>query len=102
MRRPRTEARPRRADYAKGLTNRGPLQKARYRRVGKGALCAAPTILAVSEMVGTRSLSSGAHSRDPLALPPYNPRIQLRRFRPHDRPADAQQWLPAVHHPFEG
>ena len=28
MRRPRTEARPRRADYAKGLTNRGPLQKA--------------------------------------------------------------------------
>jgi hypothetical protein len=27
MRRPRTEARPRRADNAKGLTNQGPLQK---------------------------------------------------------------------------
>ena len=32
MRRPRTEARPRRADYAKGLTNRGPLQKGGQRR----------------------------------------------------------------------
>jgi len=34
MRRPRTEARPRRADYAKGLTNRGPLQKG-----GQSAAC---------------------------------------------------------------
>ena len=33
MRRPRTEARPRRADYAKGLTNQGPLQKGGQRRV---------------------------------------------------------------------
>jgi hypothetical protein len=38
-------------------------------RVGKGALRAVPTILAVLLKVGTRSLSSGAHSRDPLALP---------------------------------
>jgi hypothetical protein len=39
--------------------------------VGKGALAPRPPQLA---MVGTRSLSSGAHSRDPLALP------VLRRF----------------------
>jgi hypothetical protein len=30
---------------------------------------AVPTISAANKMVGTRSLSSGAHSRDPLALP---------------------------------
>ena len=32
-----------------------------------------PTILqrASRQVVGTRSLSSGAHSRDPVALPPY-------------------------------
>src|ERR1700722_9967835 len=46
-------------------------------------------------MVGTRSLSSGAHSRDPLALPTlqFRPlRIQRRRDaadrRPADQPAD--------------
>jgi hypothetical protein len=33
------------------------------------APCAVPTISAAIETVGTRSLSSGAHSRDPLALP---------------------------------
>jgi len=39
LRRPRTEARPRRADNAKGLTNRGPLQKGGQRRT-----CAVTTI----------------------------------------------------------
>jgi len=34
---------------------------------GKRRACAVPT--AQCELVGTRSLSSGAHSRDPLALP---------------------------------
>ena len=29
-------------------------------------------------LVGTRSLSSGAHSRDPLALPPYDFRVRKR------------------------
>jgi hypothetical protein len=36
------------------------------RRVGKGAFRAVPTILSL--MMITRSLSSGAHSRDPVAL----------------------------------
>src|SRR5947208_6586953 len=40
-------------------------------RVGKGALVPCPPCVTrvLLEMVGTRSLSSGAHSRDPLALP---------------------------------
>jgi len=37
--------------------------------VGNGALRAVPTIRSGLTMVGTRSLSSGARSRDPLALP---------------------------------
>jgi hypothetical protein len=39
--------------------------------VGKGAPRAVPTIYPelLLRMVGTRSLSSGARSRDPLALP---------------------------------
>jgi hypothetical protein len=50
MRRPRTEARPRRADNAKGLTNQGPLQKGGQRRN-----CAVPTLYHRSriQMVGT-------------------------------------------------
>src|SRR5437660_1479791 len=47
-RRPRTEARPRRADNAKGLTNRGPLQKGGQRRAR-----AVPTIFLDGKMVGT-------------------------------------------------
>src|SRR5438874_12864040 len=48
----------------KGLTDRGPLQKGGQRRA-----CAVPTFACVLLKVGTRSLSSGARSRDPLALP---------------------------------
>src|SRR5262249_36306852 len=39
------------------------------RRVGKGALAPCPPSPSVLSKVGTRSLSSGARSRDPLALP---------------------------------
>src|SRR3954470_12095107 len=39
------------------------------RRVGKGALAPCPPSSIPLVMVGTRSLSSGAHSRDPVALP---------------------------------
>jgi len=59
MRRPRTEARPRRADYAKGLTNRGPLQKGGQsglsRRSSTSEGGSVPTIQdeALREMVGT-------------------------------------------------
>jgi hypothetical protein len=51
------------------------------RRVSKGALRAVPTIYPKSllRIAGTRSLSSGAHSRDPLALP------TLRFVRHHYR-----------------
>jgi len=39
-----------------------------------------PSIVELSsEMVGTRSLSSGAHSRDPLALPTLRFSLNLRR-----------------------
>src|SRR6185503_19561873 len=40
----------------------------RSRRVGKGALATCPPFLVACKMVGTRSLSSGAHSRDPVAI----------------------------------
>src|SRR5712691_3595609 len=42
-----------------------------FRRVGKGAFRAVPTAAVAGVKVGTRSLSSGARSRDPLALPTY-------------------------------
>jgi hypothetical protein len=48
--------------------------------VGKGAVAPFPPSLKFAVlMVGTRSLSSGAHSRDPLALPIYSsaPRLTL-------------------------
>src|SRR5207247_6086194 len=38
-------------------------------RVGKGALAPRPPFSFVEKMVGSRSLSSGARSRDPLAQP---------------------------------
>jgi hypothetical protein len=49
--------------------------------VGKGALFA-PCPPLLFELVGTRSLSSGAHSRDPLALPTYAPRDVISNSPP--------------------
>ena len=51
MRRPRTEARPRRADNAKGLTNQGPLQKG-----GQSEACPPFTLRSVDGMVRALAL----------------------------------------------
>ena len=63
-------------------------------RVGKGAR-AVPTNSCLMKMVGTRSLASGAHSRDPLALPT----LRLLRLRRHceERSDEAiQSFVPQI------
>ena len=52
----------------------------------------------------SRRMGRGPHgaSRRVASAPPHHEESNLRRLRPHDGPADAQQRLAAVHHPFEG
>jgi hypothetical protein len=50
--------------------------------VGKGALAPCPPSQDASKMVSTRSLSWGAHSRDPLALPTLRLRLMDTRVEP--------------------
>ena len=58
-----------------------------------------------------RAIAKALEQRSPHPEEPRAPSLEgrhpgpgavLRRLRPHDGPADAQQRLAAVHHPFEG
>ena len=53
---------------------------------GQRRVAPCPPLL-LGDLVGTRSLSSGAHSRDPWLCPPYSYASRRRNLRPRHGPA---------------